>query len=129
MLVKSADRARKLLMGAFGVEEGERVGVPVNCRRALSESVKKTHRNIPHFIELDRDLEFAADSPGLEQLRLLWAQPVGGMAPPAMLPGKTLFVDYSFSLPAPPFAGNQELTGSATVWGYTFPKASKNPAH
>jgi hypothetical protein len=117
LLVKNVDRARKLLMHAFGVGEGERVGVPVNCRRALSESVKKTNRNVPHFIELDADLEFAAETPGIEGFRLHWSQPVGGMPSPQPLPGKTLFVDYSFTLPAPPFAEHQGLTGAATVWG------------
>jgi hypothetical protein len=116
LLVKSADRARKLLMGAFGVEEGERVGVPVNCRRALSESVKKTNRNVPHFIELDADLEFSTETPGLNALRLVWAQPVGGMAPPKALPGTTLSVDCSFTLPAPNHDG-KPLAGAATVWG------------
>ena len=117
LLVKNVDRARKLLMHAYGVEEGERVGAPVNCRRALSESIKKTNRNTPHFIELDADLEFALDTPGLDEFRLHWSQPVGGMPSPQPLAGKTLFVDYSFTAPAPPFAEQQGLTGAATVWG------------
>lgn len=117
MLVKNVDRARKLLMHAYGVEEGERVGVPVNCRRALSESVKKTNRNTPHFIELDADLEFALDTPGIEEFRLHWSQPVAGMPSPQPLEGKTLFVDFGFTAPAPPFGENQGLTGAATVWG------------
>ncbi len=116
LLVSNADRARKLLMTAYGVEEGELVGAPANCRRALSESIKKTNKNFPLFIELDRDLEFALDTPGLEQIRLAWAQPAGGMAPPIPTPGTTLFVDYSYTLPAPPFADDQELTGAATLW-------------
>ncbi|CAN5499301.1 hypothetical protein BH23CHL2_BH23CHL2_27360 [soil metagenome] len=117
MLVKNTDRARKLLIQAYGVEEGERIGVPVNCRRALSESVKKANRNTPHFIELDADLGFAMDTPGLHEFRLHWSQPVGGMPSPQPIEGKTLFVDYSFTLPAPPFAEDQGLTGAATIWG------------
>jgi len=117
LLVKNVDYARKLLMRAFGVEEGERVGVPANCRRALSESVKKTNRNVPHFVELDGELEFVAETPGVEQLRLIWAEPVGGMAPPEPLPGTSLLIDNGFSLPVPPFAPNQELRGAATLWG------------
>lgn len=116
LLVSNIDRARKLLMSAFGVEEGELIGAPANARRALTESIKKNNKNFPLFIELDRDLEFALDTPGLDEIRLAWAQPVGGMAPPAPLLGVTLFVDYSYTLPAPPFSEAQELTGAATVW-------------
>ena len=36
LLVKSTDRARKLLMQAFGLETGEPVGIPANTRRPLS---------------------------------------------------------------------------------------------
>lgn len=128
MLTTSVDAARKLLMRAYGVEEGERVGVPANCRRSLSESVKKTNKNIPHFIELDPDLEFVADSPGAEELRLIWAQPVGGMAPPRALPGMTMFIDNGYTLPAPPFAPNQGLSGAATVWGLHLAEGKENGA-
>lgn len=117
MLMTSIDAARKLLMRAYGVAEGERVGLPANCRRSLSESVKKTNKNVPHFIELDPDLEFVKDSPGVEELRLIWAQPVGGMAAPRALPGTTLLVDNGYTLPAPPFAPDQDLAGAATIWG------------
>ncbi len=117
MLVNNVDRARKLLMTAFGIEQGELVGAPANCRRSLSESIKKTNKNFPLFIELDANLEFETSTPGLEDIRLAWAQPVGGMAPPAPLPGITLFVDNSYTLPAPPFAEHQGLTGAATIWG------------
>lgn len=116
LMVGSVDRARRLLMTAFGVDEGELVGAPANCSRWLSESIKKTNKNFPLFIELDRDLEFALDTPGLAEIRLAWSQPLGGNAPQTPLPGKALFVDYSKTLPALPFAELQELTGAATLW-------------
>ncbi|CAN5787494.1 hypothetical protein BH20CHL1_BH20CHL1_07390 [soil metagenome] len=113
LLVKSTDRARKLLMQALGLEQGERVGIPANSRRPLSEAVKKSGGK-PLFIELDHDLKFVPETPGLDDVQLTWAQPVGGMPPPEPLPGKTLFVDYSYSLPA---ASAPVLPRAATIWG------------
>lgn len=119
-LFANADRARRLLMTAFGVEPGERVGVPVNTRRYLAEAVKKVGGR-PLFVELDADLGFEPATHGLGDVRLLWAQPVGGMAPPPALPDTTLLVDYGTTLPAPlpaPCAGEAAvLTGAATLWG------------
>jgi hypothetical protein len=103
-------------MEAFGVEPGERVGVPVNTRRYLSEAVKKTNGK-PLFVELDADLGFVPETPGLGEVRLVWAQPVGGMAPPAALPGTTLFVDDGTTLPAPMTEGAASLSAAATLWG------------
>lgn len=117
LLFGSVDRARRLLMTAFGVAEDEVVGAPANCTRWLSESIKKTNRNVPLFIELDRDLEFALDTPGLEGARLVWSQPIGGLAPQAAPPDATLLVDYSRTLPAPPIGGSGALAGAATLWG------------
>ncbi len=114
LLVKSADRARKLLMAAFGITGGEPVGVPVNTRRALSEAVKRSG-GTPLFVELDADLEFVSDTPGVANVRLTWAEPVGGMPAPAPLPGVPLFVDYGFALPAPLPSGPPEC--DAIVWG------------
>src|SRR5687767_1639726 len=48
-LLRNSDRARRVLMEAFGVEPGELVGVPVNTRRYLSEAVKKT-KGKPLFV-------------------------------------------------------------------------------
>ncbi|HYI15193.1 MAG TPA: hypothetical protein VEX37_07360 [Thermomicrobiales bacterium] len=116
LLVRNPDRARKLLMRAFGIADKEPVGIPVNTRRTLSEAVKRSG-GTPLFVELDADLNLDPASPGLEAARLVWAEPVAGMAPPFGLPGATLFVDYGFTLPAPLADGSASLTGSATLWG------------
>jgi hypothetical protein len=113
LIVKSTDRARKLLMAAFGIEGKEPVGVPANTRRPLPEAVKRS-QGTPLFIELDHDLEFVQDTPGVADTRLIWAQPVGGMPAPLPVAGKALFVDYSFSLPA---ADVGLLPGAATLFG------------
>jgi hypothetical protein len=113
LLVKSTDRARKLLMQAFGLEQDERVGIPANTRRPLSEAVKKSGGK-PLFIELDRDLNFVPETPGLDDVRLTWTQPVGGMPPAEQLPHTTLLIDYSYGLPA---ASADALPGAATIWG------------
>jgi len=113
LLVKSTDRARKLLMAALGIEGKEPVGIPANTRRPLSEAVKRS-QGTPLFVELDRNLEFVSGTPGLEETRLVWAQPVGGMPAPLPVAGKTLFVDYAFSLPAPDV---DDVPGAATLWG------------
>jgi hypothetical protein len=116
LLLSDGNRARKLLIEAFGIEPGEPVGIPVNTRRYLSEAVKRA-KGKPHFVELDADLEFQPGTPGLDQVRLIWAQPVGGMAPPRLIPGKTLFVDHGLTLPAPLDPGGPGLAGAATLWG------------
>lgn len=113
LLVKSTDRARKLLMATFGLDNGEQVGIPANTRRPLSEAVKKSGGK-PLFIDLDRDLNFVPETPGLSNVRLVWSQPAGGMPPSRELPGTTMFVDYAYTLPAPPTG---KLPGAATLWG------------
>lgn len=113
LLVSSTDRARKLLMAAYGIDGKESVGIPANTRRPLSEAVKRSQGK-PLFVELDRDLQFVPETPGLDAARLIWAQPVGGMTAPDPIPGKAMFVDYSFSLPSP---GPAKLPGAAVVWG------------
>lgn len=113
LLVKSTDRARRLLMEAFGIADGEPVGIPANTRRALSESVKRA-KGKPLFIELDANLEFEPETSGIDSLRLHWTQPVGGLLPAQALPGKALLVDYSTTLPAPDI---DVIPGAATVWG------------
>ncbi|MGH2617664.1 MAG: hypothetical protein ACRDJC_20720 [Thermomicrobiales bacterium] len=116
LFVSNPGRARRVLMTAVGIAPGEPVGVPANARRFLSEAVKKSG-GTPRFIELDADLEFVADTPGLDGVRLVWAQPAGGMAPPAPLPGTTTIVDHGLTLPAPLHVHGQGLTGAATLWG------------
>ncbi|MCA9876234.1 MAG: hypothetical protein KC442_00570, partial [Thermomicrobiales bacterium] len=116
LLVSNPDRARKLLMAALGVAGKEPVAIPANTRRYLSEAVKRSGGK-PLFVELDADLEFVPETPGLAAARVLWAQPVGGMAPPAPLPGKTYLVDHGLTLPAPLSAGGPGLPGAATVFG------------
>jgi hypothetical protein len=115
LLVKQPDRARKLLMEAFGIQPGEPVAIPVNARRFLSEAVKRA-RGKPLFVELDADLEFIHETPGLEPVRLAWAQPVGGMASPRPIPGKALFVDHGLTLPAPLTTTDADLGADVTLW-------------
>jgi hypothetical protein len=115
LLVRNADRARKLLMQAFGIEGGERVGIPANTRRPLSEAVKRSG-GTPYFLELDANLDIATDTPGLDDLRLVWSQPVGGMPAPAVVPGTTMFVDYAFTLPVP-LDVEAIVPGAAVIWG------------
>ena len=116
LLVRNPDRARKLLMRAFGIAGKEPVGIPVNTRRPLSEAVKRSG-GTPLFVELDADLNLDPSTPDLADVRLVWVQPVAGMAPPPELLNATLLVDYSFTLPAPLTDGAAGLTGAATVWG------------
>jgi hypothetical protein len=116
LLVSNADRARKLLMAALGVTNKEPVAIPANTRRYLSEAVKRSGGK-PLFVELAADLAFVPETPGLDAARVLWAQPVGGMAPPAPLPGKTYLVDHGLTLPAPLLDGGPGLPGAATVFG------------
>ena len=116
VLVSRPDRARKLLMAALGVADKEPVAIPANTRRYLSEAVKRSGGK-PLLVELDVDLEFVAETPGLSAARVLWAQPVGGMAPPSPLPGKTYLVDHGLTLPAPLSAEGAGLPGAATVFG------------
>jgi hypothetical protein len=116
LLVRQPDRARKLLMEAFGIQPGEPVAIPVNTRRFLSEAVKRS-KGKPLFVELDADLEFVCETPGLEPARLVWAQSVGGMAPPRPIPGKALFVDHGLTLPAPLAGADEDLGADVTLWG------------
>lgn len=116
MFVRNPDRARKLLMRAFGISGKEPVGIPVNTRRPLAEAVKRSGGK-PSFVELDPDLNVDPATPGLDKARLIWAQPVAGMSPPFALPGVTLFIDYGFTLPAPLADGDASLSGAATLWG------------
>lgn len=115
LLLRDTQTARKLLMRAFGLELAEPVGVPVNTRRALSEAVKRSGGS-PWYLELEEDLGIAADSPGLDTLRLVWAEPVGGMLPSETPAGKTMFVDCGYTLPAP-LQPRTTLHGNATLWG------------
>ncbi|MCA9876237.1 MAG: hypothetical protein KC442_00585 [Thermomicrobiales bacterium] len=64
LLVSRPDRARKLLMAALGVAGKESVGIPANTRRYLSEAVKRSGGK-PLFVELDANLEFVPETPGL----------------------------------------------------------------
>ncbi|MEZ4564797.1 MAG: hypothetical protein R2853_18865 [Thermomicrobiales bacterium] len=122
LLVSRPDRARKLLMAALGVAGKESVGIPVNTRRYLSEAVKRSGGK-PLFVELDANLEFVPETPGLETARVVWAQPIGGMAPPAPLPGKSYLVDHGLTLPAPLREGGPGLPGAATVFGLHLDEA------
>lgn len=114
LLVRNADRARKLLMQAAGVANGELVGIPANRRRAHSEAVKRSG-GTPHFIDLLPDLSFDPNTPGYDGVRIAWSTPLAG-EPPFPVPGKILFVDYAESLPAPADPAIED-SGAATIWG------------
>jgi len=120
LLVRNPDRARRLLMRAYGIDGKEPVGNPVNTRRTLSEAVKRS-AGTPVFIELDEDLNLDPATVGIEGVRLAWTQPVAGMSPSPPLPGVELLVDYGFTLPAPLENGVADLTGAATLWGLHLP--------
>ncbi len=122
LLVSKPDRARKLLMAALGVVDREPVAIPANTRRYLSEAVKRSGGK-PLFVELNADLEFVPETPGLDAARIAWAQPIGGMAPPAPLSGKTYLVDHGRTLPAPFGEGGAGLPGAATVFGLHLDEA------
>jgi hypothetical protein len=100
LLVRSVDRARALLLQAAGVRPGEPVGVPANATQSLVEALKR-HGARPRFLDLDADLIARASPDRLAGVRIAWAQPVGGLAPAADLPGPALWVDHADSLPAP----------------------------
>jgi len=72
LLVGRPDRARKLLMAALGVANREPVAIPANARRYLSEAVKRSGGK-PLFVELDADLQFVPETPGLDAARIVWA--------------------------------------------------------
>ena len=114
LLVRDVDQARRLLMQAAGVAPDEPVGLPANCRRAQSEAVKRAGGK-PHFLDLSPDLRVAPETPGFDQLRLLWVTPIAG-SPANESVDCMVLVDYSESLPAP---GACELAGSgaALLWG------------
>jgi hypothetical protein len=116
LVVADPDRARRLLTEACGVRPGDPVGVPANARRFLAEAVKRAGGK-PRYVELAEDLGFAPETPGLDEIRLVWAQPVGGMAPPEPPPGATMLVDHGLTLPAPLAAPGAGLAGAATLWG------------
>lgn len=116
LLLRSPDRARKLLMQAFGIAAGEPVGIPVNTRRYLSEAVKRSSGK-PYFLELDADLGLVTDQAVRDGVRLIWAQPVGGMAVSVPATSPTLFVDHGLTLPAPLLEGGSGLPGAATLFG------------
>lgn len=103
-------------MRAFGVAGKEPVGIPVNARRFLSEAVKKSGGS-PRFVEMDADLGLDLDPNTLAGVRLLWAEPVGGMATPLPATDATLFVDHGLTLPAPLREDGPGLPGAATVFG------------
>jgi hypothetical protein len=52
----------------------------------------------------------------LRATRLVWWQSVAGLPPCAPPPGRALFVDYGFTLPAPA-PSDTGLPGAATLWG------------
>jgi hypothetical protein len=115
-MVNDANRARALLMKAFGIAAGEPVGIPVNSRRYLSEAVKRVGGK-PRFLELDTDLAYAPMTAAWDGIRLAWAQPTGGMAVPRPVTDAMLFVDHGLTLPAPLQEHGSGLVGAATIFG------------
>lgn len=114
LMVRDADRARRLLMQAAGVAAGEPVGIPANCRRAHSEAVKRSG-GVPHFLDLLPDLRVDPATPGFDEVRVLWMTPIIG-APANEMVDRVLLVDYADSLPAPG-ACSKVGSAAATMWG------------
>ncbi len=110
VVLADPNRARRLVMDAAGVQPGQRVGIPANTRRFLSEAVKRAGGK-PAFVELTDDLGSAPDSPGLSDLAIVWAQPIGGMAPPLPPPAATMFVDHGLTLPGRSIPGDRSTDG------------------
>lgn len=77
ILVCNPDRARTLLLQASGVVAGEPVAVPANATRALVEAVKHCGAQ-PRFLDLDAQLALCTDAARLAEVRIVWAQPLGG---------------------------------------------------
>jgi hypothetical protein len=78
VLVRSAARARMLILAAAGVKPGEPVGVPANGDRDLVESIK--HFGAwPTFFELDSSLTLILSTAWQRDVRYCWTQPVGGV--------------------------------------------------
>jgi hypothetical protein len=127
LLVRNPDRARRLLMQAAGVSNGEPVGIPVNCRRGHSEAVKRSN-GTPTFYELSPELEADLTTLGVPDIRIVWLIPTEG-APPGDLAGRIVFVDWSESLPSP--GALQHIGGaSAVVWGlHLTDEVGRDPAN
>jgi hypothetical protein len=104
LLVRSADRARALLLEAAEVAPGEPVGVPANGDRDLVESIKR-HGARPRFLDLGQDLAPQGAAP-----RITWAQPVGGLG--AL--GAATWADHADTLPRP---GRQGTLPRVALYG------------
>ncbi|MCA9858508.1 MAG: hypothetical protein KC438_02255 [Thermomicrobiales bacterium] len=94
------------------MSDGEPVGLPANCRRAHSEAVKRSS-GTPCFLDLLPDLSIDPETPGLSDMRVVWATPLAGSAADE-IDGHVLFVDYSETLPAP--AHGKHIDAAATMW-------------
>jgi hypothetical protein len=114
-VVKDQDTARKYLTQAAGLQEGERVALPVNASRTLAEAVKRV-KGVPLFVELDASLEFRPETPNAAFASILWAQPPAGLPVPKPLPNTAYLVDYASSLPVPGAAARAPEHVAAVVW-------------
>ena len=116
LLVRSVARAREALLRAAGVQPGDPVGVPANATNELVEAVKR-HAARPWFLDLDPDLATRAelDRPGTP--RIVWTEPVGGLASIGELAGAQLWVDHADSLPTPSASTAPAPSGQVTLWG------------
>lgn len=98
VLVRSVERARALVLQAAGIGAGDRIGLPANASRSLVEAIKRRGAR-PHFLDLTPHLALDVDPTRLADVRAVWAQPVGGLATPAVLPAVPLWCDCSDTLP------------------------------
>jgi hypothetical protein len=115
VLVASVARARTLLLRALGVQPGELVGLPANATRDLAEAVKH-HPATPRWLDLAADLSLITTDARLAEVRVVWAQPLGGIGTLTPLNSQALLVDASDTLPAlgepPPYD-----PAAATIYG------------
>jgi hypothetical protein len=99
VLIANVARARALLLRALGVQPGEPVGLPANATRDLAEAVKH-HPATPRWLDLAADLSLITPDARLAEVRVVWAQPLGGIGALTPLNSQALLVDAGDTLPA-----------------------------
>jgi hypothetical protein len=114
VLVRSAERARELLLLAAGVEAGEFVGVPANGDHDLIQSVK-------HFGARPAFLDLGSMFAPMRQCRVRygWAQPIGGVG----ARGDATWVDCTDTLPDVEWRGQRP---QATLFGLHLAADERN---
>lgn len=114
VLVRNVERARAVLLQAAGVQTGEPVALPANATRPLVEAVKH-HSARPYFLDLDANLGLHVHLEHRANVRIVWAQPIGGLPTPSAWTERALWIDYADTLPN---AGSTQHPGTAAMlWG------------